>query len=146
MLAIELERSLTSLVKKKEKYYLLRNMTYSITGTPMTGVTALMGRTEPEGRMLIRLHSRQTELPMSITEGSRKRWSKDLTTKRVMCGTERPMNATGPQKAVAAAVSMPVTRSSRRLTFLVSIPRFWAYPLPSNKPLRRHLTFRCDNY
>lgn len=52
-----------------------------------------------------------------------------------MWGTDRPMKATGPQKAVVVAVSQPVTSSRRFRVSRVLIPRFSAYCSPRSKAL-----------
>ena len=54
---------------------------------------------------------------------------------RAMWGTARPMKATGPQKAVAEAVSTPVTASSCVRRRRVATPRFSAYCSPRSSAL-----------
>ena len=53
-----------------------------------------------------------------------------------MWGTANPINATGPQKAVVAAVRIPVARSSRFLVLLIFTPKFSAYLFPNSMALR----------
>lgn len=68
------------------------------TGAPINGVTALRGKTPCEpGKVHIHWHNKAITAPMSMVRGSRVRWFSVPTSKRAMCGTASPINATGPQ-------------------------------------------------
>ena len=54
------------------------------------------------------------------------------SSRRATWGMAKPMNDTGPQKAVVMAVSKPVTMSSQLRTKRMLTPRFWAYWSPSS--------------
>lgn len=99
---------------------------YIMTGAPKTGVTALIGITVFCGITQIRLHNIHITAPVSIVVGNSMVWSDVFVSIRAMCGTASPTNAIGPQKAVLAAVSMPVAVSSSRRVRLMSTPKFAA--------------------
>lgn len=85
-----------------------------ITGAPKTGVTALSGMIVFSGSVHTRLQTSAMMLPERMVAGSRMTWFDVRVMRRAMCGTASPMNATGPQNAVAAAERMPVEMSMRR--------------------------------
>ena len=79
----------------------------------MRGVSALRGSTFPfSGRWATTLQSKAMVAPHRIETGMRWRWSAVRKVRRAACGTARPMNEMGPQKAVTMAVSRPVSRSA----------------------------------
>lgn len=78
-----------------------------MTGTPMIGVMALMGMAPVDGNTLSQTHSKATPAPVKAVAGIRTPWREVPTHNRAICGTIRPMNPMGPQKAVAAAVRPP---------------------------------------
>ena len=99
-----------------------------MTGAPISGVMAFMGITSPlPGREHTTLHKSAMKAPHSNVAGSRMRWSDDLKSRRVICGTARLMKATGPQKAVVTAVSSPVVTSSSLRVRRVLLIRLLAY-------------------
>ena len=53
-----------------------------------------------------------------------------------MCGTDSPIKAIGPQKAVETATSTPVINNTTLRNLIVLMPRFSAYSSPSIKTLR----------
>lgn len=97
-----------------------------MTGAPKTGVTAFIGITVFCGITQIRLHSKQMAAPVSIVVGNSIVWSDVFVSNRAMCGTASPTNDMGPQKAVLAAVSMPVAVSNSSRVRLISTPKFTA--------------------
>lgn len=97
-----------------------------MTGAPNIGVTALRGMTMLPGMMQMMLHSSAMTAPQSIVAGSSTVWLDVPVSRRAMCGTASPMNATGPQNAVTTAVSMPVDMSIMRRVLRMLRPRFVA--------------------
>lgn len=99
----------------------------------MMGVMALMGITPDEmGRTLMREQSSAITAPHSAVAGSRTMWLDDLSARRAMCGTIRPINPIGPQKAVTTAVSTPERMSNLLRVARMFTPRFSAYLAPKS--------------
>ena len=93
----------------------------------MIGVTALRGIMPPcDGIVQKRLQSRATTLPASMEAGISSLWSDACINSRATCGTARPMNEIGPQKAVTMDVSAPVMMRSQLRTTVVRMPKFSA--------------------
>lgn len=93
----------------------------------MIGVTAFRGMIpNSPGKMQSRLQVRATALPVRMVMGMRELWFDVPENSRAMCGTASPMNAMGPQKAVVAAVRMPVDKNIKLRTFRMFIPKFSA--------------------
>ena len=108
-----------------------------ITGAPIKGVTALMGMMPLlPGRTLSMLHNNSTIAPQSMVTGSSVLWLLLRNSKRAMCGTDKPINVIGPQKAVVEAVSKPVAKSNRFLVKDIFTPKFSAYLVPNSMALR----------
>ena len=108
-----------------------------MTGAPIIGVIALSGiMPRSPGNRQIALHSSATIIPILMVAGSSCRWSSVLTIILAMCGTASPINAIGPQNAVAEAVSKPVIKSNLFRRALVFTPKFSAYCSPKSRVLR----------
>ena len=81
-----------------------------ITGTPKSGVSALMGRSvPPSGKVLRPRQSEQQRLPKRIVTGSSLPWSSVLSSILATCGIDNPTKAIGPHHAVVTAARRPVT-------------------------------------
>lgn len=93
----------------------------------MIGVTALSGRIVSAGRMQSRLQSREMAAPVSMVVGRRTLWFSVPNSIRAICGVASPRKDTGPQKAVAIAVSNPVDNNNNVRTRVTLKPRFSAY-------------------
>lgn len=102
-------------------------------GAPIRGVITFMGMMLPfEGVLHIRLQSSVMQAPMSIDPGSRVLCFPVRKTRRPMCGTAKPRNEIGPQKAVVVAVKSPVQISRHFLVSRMFTPRFVAYCSPNS--------------
>lgn len=76
-------------------------------GMPNSAVIVLMGKV----RSLASTSQRSiTTIPVRIEAGTRIRWSASAKRMRATCGTARPMNPIGPQKAVTVPASRVVER------------------------------------
>lgn len=102
-------------------------MTYKMTGAPTRGVITFMGMTlPPAGKVLNKLQSIARQAPISIEPGTRIRCVLIPNTIRVRCGTAKPRNEIGPQKAVVVAVSNPEDRSNPLRLLRTFTPRLAA--------------------
>lgn len=62
------------------------------------GVIAFKGNIpDAPGNTLTRLHNKAIIAPISIVNGNNTLWFEVPNTNRAICGTAKPMNATGPQ-------------------------------------------------
>lgn len=103
----------------------------------MSGVTALSGSMPSEpGRIVIILQISATQAPDNILKGNNVEWSDVPSIKRAMCGTASPIKETGPQNAVAVAVSSPVQSRINKRVRLILMPRLAAYISPNNMAFR----------
>ena len=82
-----------------------------MTGAPIKGVTAFNGITPiSPGRLQKILHNKAIPDPHMSVPGKSMRWFVVLKNILEICGTARPIKATGPQKAVTTAVRIPVSK------------------------------------
>ena len=78
------------------------------------------------GSAQMMLHANAIAAPLRIVAGSSTLWSASCVSSLAMWGTAKPMNATGPQKAVVTAVRIPVERSMSILMLRMLKPRLMA--------------------
>ena len=107
--------------------YLRVTRTYSMTGTPKSGVTTLSGISVPsDGRLHTQLHVSPIIPPNRRVSGISVRLFAVRETILVICGTASPMNEIGPQKAVVRAEINPVDISMELRMRLMLNPRLQA--------------------
>ena len=115
-----------------------------MTGTPKNGVTTLSGiRPASPGKVQMILHSKARAAPVKSVTGKRALWFVVCNSSRAICGTANPMNEIGPQYAVTIAVRIPVISNNKVRVRRILIPRFAAYPGPSNIALSGFANMRA---
>ena len=101
-------------------------ITQMTTGAPKMGVMTLMGMTDAEGMVEMRLHTNARQAPVRSVAGKSVRWLAVPSRRRAMWGTANPTKAIGPQKAVEVAVSRPVVKSNMVRVRLTLMPKLVA--------------------
>ena len=105
-----------------------------MTGAPNIGVTAFKGRILlVPGTVISRLQSKAMHVPVNIVTGTNILWLDEPSINRAMCGTAKPINEMGPQKAVVVAVNNPEQKRMAIRVRLILTPKLAAYISPSNK-------------
>ena len=96
-------------------------------GTPINGVIAAKGSVPLSPDICDAIREKRAKFaPISTQAGNNCLWSAVRKTIRAMCGTVKPINDIGPQRAVTVAVRMPVTISTMVRTFRTFIPKLVA--------------------
>ena len=107
-----------------------------MTGAPIIGVMALSGSMELLPGTTVRILHRSRYAGPCKQGNWQQLFVVGCSEAGAQCGTARPIKEIGPQKAVVAAVRMPVQRSMAIRTLLTRTPRFAAYDSPSSNAFR----------